>query len=232
MKLIKKLKTSNNSIISIESEDPKIINHFEDPRNFTEVILNQINFNDIYGNYFKDKKDLVILDCGGNVGIFSLYASTSAKKIISIEPTPNHFYILQSLTKDYQNIKPIMAAVSDRDGEIDFFFNEENTTMNSIANNYNKGAVKVKGFKLKTILDDNGLDTVDFAKIDIEGSEMISINESTISELNKRIKFIFMEVHATSQSSLESNKNKLMSLFNSLDYEVKSVDRDSFIAKI
>jgi hypothetical protein len=43
----------------------------------------------------------------------------------------------------------VNAALSPENKEMDFYFCNENTTMNSLANNYNSGCIKVLGKLLK-----------------------------------------------------------------------------------
>ncbi len=226
MKLERKLATTTRRLIDIKSDDAKIVEHFNDGRNFTDVILRQINSEDLYGRWFDKKSHLKILDLGGNVGLFALHVIDCADQIVTVEPTPDHLYILKQLVEPYKNITVVEAALSPIDGDVSFYFNKENTTMNSIANNYGIGSIKVKGKTLKTILDENGLDIVDFAKIDIEGSEMLALTAETIAAVEKRIKVWFIEVHSTSVP-IEKNRQLLAYLFRVAGYNVELVGHDS-----
>ena len=134
--LNRKLITSNKNVVRIKSKNPKVIEHFEDKRNYADIVLKQINKDRFYDFIFENKKDLIILDIGGNIGLFSLYVQDVAKVVYPIEPTPTHFEILKELTKDYQNIKPLNVAVHDKNEKVNFYINYLNSTMNGTANNY------------------------------------------------------------------------------------------------
>ena len=65
-------------------------------------------------HFLKDKKDLVILDIGANVGLFTLYAQDSASKVISVEPTPSHQNLFEKICGKYENVELVKAALSDK----------------------------------------------------------------------------------------------------------------------
>ena len=223
------LRTVKNNLLELDISDPIISQHFALSIHCTQNILDQFNQN-LYDNWFKDKKDLTVLDCGGNIGLFALHVFECAKKIVSVEPTPNHIYIFKQLTNKFSNIYLTEAALSPENKDIDFYFCNENTTMNSIANNYGAGNIKVKGKTLKNILDENNLTTVDFAKIDIEGSEMLSINENTISEVSDKIKSFFVETHDTIDGKILQNRDTLSNIFKKYNYSVEYIGHDSLFA--
>ena len=83
----------------------------------------------------------IVLDCGGNVGIFSQYAfDMGAKEVYSYECDEPHFKcLIQNIT--HSNFKPTLGFVSH--------------------DHYN----------LSTILTQHNLQKINFAKIDIEGAE-------------------------------------------------------------
>jgi len=225
----RKLRTVKNNILTLDVSDPILLQHFQSPVNCTRNILDQFN-EKLYDKWFENKNNLTILDCGGNIGLFALHVFECAKKIVSVEPTPNHIYIFKHLTSNYPNIFLFEGALSPENKDIDFYFCNENTTMNSIANNYGDGTIKVNGKTLKNILDANNLDTVDFAKIDIEGSEMLSINNQTISDVSDRIKSFFVETHDTSHGRIPQNRDTLANIFKNYNYNVEFVGHDSLFA--
>ena len=75
----------------IDSEDEKIVRHFNNPRNYADVIIEQINTERMYDEMFEDEEDLVVLDIGGNVGLFTMYVQDCAKAVYTVEPTPITF---------------------------------------------------------------------------------------------------------------------------------------------
>ena len=220
MTLERELITSTGNTISIVSDDEKTVEHFENSNSFAEVVLSQINNDRIYDEIFDDDdSDLVVLDIGGNIGLFSLYLHDRCKAIYPIEPTPSHFSILEGLTNKFPNIKPLNVALHNEDGEIDFYISEENSTMNSSVNVYGK-KVEVQARKLETIIQELGLDHVDFVKCDIEGSEMVALTEDTLRPVADKIDCWFVEVHATG-TDLFDNKDELKARFEAVGYTVQ-----------
>jgi FkbM family methyltransferase len=225
MTLHRQLLTSKKNVIDIVSEDPKAEQHFANTANFADIVLNQINTDRFYDQIFEGEEDLTILDIGGNIGLFSLYAQDRAAKIYPVEPTPDHFHILQDLTKDYPNIHPLNLAAHNEDTTIDFYISEENSTMNSSVNKYGT-KVEVKAKTIATIIKDLGLDHVDFVKCDIEGSEMNALTDETIGAVKDIIDCWFIEVHATDKSmpweqSLEQNRRTIAEIFKRQGYNVQ-----------
>ena len=77
-------------------------------------------------------KESVVLDLGGNVGLFSLYLKDKCKKIYSIEPTKSHFEILEIFSKN-TNINPVNCAIAASTGQVELFKCTNNTTSNGLS---------------------------------------------------------------------------------------------------
>jgi FkbM family methyltransferase len=233
MTLRKQLLTSKQTTIDIISEDAQAEAHFANPANFADIVLDQINNDRFMDQIFEGEDDLTVLDIGGNIGLFTLFAQDRCKAIYPIEPTPGHFHILKELTKDYPNVHPLNLAASNENTTIDFYINEGNTTMNSLANKYGT-KVEVEARTIKTIINDLGLDHVDFVKCDIEGSEMVALTAETVGEVAELVDCWFIEVHATNDPKtgddwavgIESNRRKLAGIFEDAGYEVQDYRHD------
>ena len=217
------VKTTNNTNVIIESNNYLAKKHFDDPRNYADLILNQINNQQLYFPYLKESS--VIFDIGANIGLFSLHCVNCAKVVYSFEPTPQHFNLLTEFTKPYTNIKPVNVAISDKDADITFYMSDDNTTMNSIINQYGKKTT-VKGRSILSFIQEQKIDKVDFIKCDIEGSEMIALTPETVSPLYNFVDKWFIEVHATQYKSIHENRIILQSIFESVGYtcELHGID--------
>jgi FkbM family methyltransferase len=237
MTLHRQLFTSKNNIIDIISNDAIVEAHFSNPANYADAVLTQINQERLYDPIFEGEDNLTILDIGGNIGLFALYAQDRAKEIYSVEPTPSHFRVLKEFTKNYSNIHPLPYAVHNSDTIIDFYVNEENSTMNSSTIKYGN-KVEVQAKKISSIIKELGLSHVDFIKCDIEGSEMTAITNETISEVRDIVDCWFVEVHAPSapfeiwKKNLEDNRKSLADIFSKQGYTVQYYRHDGlFIGK-
>lgn len=227
----KELITNRYKTIKIECDNVKVATHFENPNSFSTVILNQINAERIYDNIFEEiKAGSTIIDAGANVGLFSLYAQDGNNTVFSIEPTPDHFEILENITKNYDNINAFNFAFSPEDGEVEFYICDTNSTMNSITNKYGK-SIKVKGIRLDTFLKDNKIKKVDFIKIDTEGSEMLFLTEEIINNVKTKIKKWFIEAHQTSSNSLSENVEILKKRFENCGIILEKHGHDTLISK-
>lgn len=207
--------------------------HVNKPNSMAYIILNQIN-SGFYSNYLNSINDGIVLDCGANIGLFSLYAAMSAKKVISVEPTKSHIQVMKSLIEanDIKNIFVEEAALAREDSKISFFENPNNSTMNSLLQ-YGEGSkfsYEVDGFTLSSLLTRNNLESVDFAKIDIEGSESLLFESEEFFETLKKIKTLFFEIHEVNNENFSTIQNKWINKLKNIYSNVEKVGIDGIYA--
>jgi len=228
------IKTSKNQEFKYQSSHPDVSAWFNDPDNYTDIILKQINEDRMYDPIFAQRTNMVVIDLGANCGLFSLYAADSCSKIIAVEPTPSTFDVLQEIVKDNPNIKPLQLAMGPHNEMISFYINE-NSTINSMLNR-NGAETKVQCITLETLLFKEGLDHVDFVKCDIEGSEIEALTDATLGPVADKIDFWFVEVHQTNVNesawpgNLERNRKHLAELFRRHGYQTELVIHDQLLA--
>jgi FkbM family methyltransferase len=228
------IKTSQQQDFVYQSSHTDIAAWFDNPENYTDVILKQINEDRMYDPIFAGRTDMTVLDLGANCGLFSLYAADSCKKLIAVEPTPKTFDVLQEIVKDHTNITPLQLAVGPHNEMISFFINENSTT-NSMLNR-NGTETQVQCMTLETLFHMQGLDHVDFIKCDIEGSEMQALTDATLGPVADKVKFWFVEVHQTDvkenawPGNLGSNRQQLAELFQRHGYQTDLVIHDQLFA--
>ena len=218
--------TSSGKNIKLDITDDEIDKHLNDEKTCAKIIIRQINTGCIYDRFFKDKKDLVILDIGANVGLFTLYAKDSASRIVSVEPTPSHQHLFEKIAGKYENVELVKAALSNKDEDVSFYIYNGNTTQNSLIKGEPDEEVKVEGLTFESLLKKVNIDHVDFCKIDIEGSEMIAITEETLKPVYDKIDRMFIETHATEagpdlrwEDSLIKNRYKLEEVLKKVGYK-------------
>lgn len=152
--------------------------HFNDWKNsYIPNILKEIYLDQVYAPYLQSIKGNVVLDLGANIGLWSLYAAPLAAQVYAFEPAKETWRIAQKNLKDngIKNVKLYQKAVADTDGRMSFYHNE-NTTMNSLNERVNnKPSLKeqVETIRLDTLVKDEGIERIGFAKIDVEGTEDI-----------------------------------------------------------
>lgn len=220
---MKTLKRLDGSFIEIDLQEEDLRNHFSNPINYTDVIIDQFNTLNYYQNFISET-DKTILDIGANVGLFALHVSSSADKIICIEPTPSHFTLLQKTTKNFVNVKCVHGAVSNQNGTTNFYTSHSNTTTNSLIPRDVRETIQVPTFTIEKIVNDQKLERVDFVKMDIEGSEYIVLDDKTLEYISENIPKILIEFH-----DVHSNNQvpKYIKLFSDLGFEYNHFHFDS-----
>ena len=182
---------------------------------FTHVWLIQEYF--IPG--FEINKNDVVIDIGGHIGLFSIYASQFCTdgKIFCYEPIKENFDLLtENIELNHlQNVYTFNTAVSRSSEEITIYLNDDAAghSMFLPTAKYRKS----KSTTLTQIFNDNGIDTCNFLKLDCEGAEY-EIIDTTPPEYFDRIDKMIIEYHMadTKPELLENLKNKLTSLSYSL----------------
>jgi FkbM family methyltransferase len=162
-------------------------------------ILKEIFFEHLYAPLVADKKDLTIVDCGANVGLFTLWMYPYASKIYSVEPSAMHCETLRKMLEFNQmdKVEVIQKALSDADGETTFY-HSANTTAFSLQN-LSGGTTEsetVQTATIGTLLKD--IPHIDILKVDIEGAEGKCFANKTFDEVAPRIDNIVLEYHSWS----------------------------------
>lgn len=175
-------------------------------KHFIPYIYKEIYLEGIYIDILNGKKDLVIMDVGANIGCTTQYFRDYAKKVYSIEPSTEHFAAL-SKNKEFNkwdNVVVSNVALSDNDGEQYLSLNDQNHTMHSLMpregdeNAKRAGwttGEKVKTQTLATYMKENGIDEIDFMKLDCEGVEDEILRHPSFKEVAPKIKAILIELH-------------------------------------
>ena len=122
----------------------------------------------------------VFLDIGANIGGYSLAVAALAgsdARIVAIEPQPQIFERLSYniAQNPFDTIKAVACAVADQNGELTLFLNHENRGQASVkiaaGEQSSGGMIKVPAKSLLSLLQEENLDHVDAAKLDVEGAE-------------------------------------------------------------
>jgi FkbM family methyltransferase len=112
-----------------------------------------------------------IVDVGAHIGMASLlFAHRYPKaRIIAVEPETSNFAALVRNVSRYKNIVPLQAALWKEDGEVRLGKSSAHPKgAFAIAED---GDQRVRAVTMETLMKENGLSTIDFLKVDIEGAE-------------------------------------------------------------
>jgi FkbM family methyltransferase len=169
------------------------------------------------GHHVKIKKGDVVVDLGGNIGIFSRYAyKMGAEKIVTFEPDRRYFKILKQNTPT--NSILFNAAIGDKLGKMILTESEHLggsnlwTDKNPLLNQY-----EVNVYTLDYILEKGIIPRIDFLKVDIEGSEIIALNGISDKNLSK-IRNIAVEYHHEHLKFDEQLRHNFITRLNKLGF--------------
>lgn len=180
---------------------------------FIPYIYKEIYFEGCYLDVLNQKKDMVIVDVGANIGVTVDHFRHHAKKLYAIEPSPEHFAALKKNKEfnHWDNVELFNYGLADKNGEMDFNQNEHNRTMNSLMVGQTqtsqegvKVAITHKGYQealkvpvktIDTFFEENKISHVDFMKFDPEGSEDMILRSAGFRKIVDRIDAIEVEFH-------------------------------------
>jgi FkbM family methyltransferase len=160
-------------------------------------ILQELWIKNVYGGIFGERTDMVVIDAGANCGLATQYFYDHCKQIYSIEPSPEHFEALKKNKEfnGWDKVKLYNCALANHDGEAQLHIHVGNRTANSLTSNWGHGDETVKTITLKTIFDENKIESVDFLKMDIEGAEDQVLESPEFAEVAPKIKAMVVEYH-------------------------------------
>jgi len=125
------------------------------------------------------RSDMVVVDIGANVGIYTLHALKAGAEVYAFEPTPETFNILRHNVAlngfEYSpKVHLYNSAVSDREEITEFAVVSNSCGHNSMfRENKDDKIIRVPTVRLDDTLD--GI-KIDCFKVDVEGAEMLVLN--------------------------------------------------------
>ena len=170
----------------------------------------------LIGEYKSENFDIkdtdIIIDIGGHIGLFSLYASQFCKNglIYSFEPVPENYNLLidNIQSNDLNQIKPFNLAVSNSNSNVKLYLNDDEAGHSMFSKS--SKTITVDSISLQQIFDDNNIENCNFLKLDCEGTEYEILQNLPLSYFNK-IEKIVIEYHmADSHPELLENLKKLL----------------------
>lgn len=109
------------------------------------------------------------IDVGANIGYYTLLMAKLKANVHSFEPEPNNFSLLKKNVElnNFTNVTLYNKAVSNINGTTKFVLADHGTGQHKLGNS--KFGTKTIDVEVTTI----ELDDIDFAKIDVEGAELL-----------------------------------------------------------
>lgn len=140
-----------------------------------------------------------VVDCGANIGTFSLWIYPYTKRIFAIEPNPKAIDHLRNTIKDnsLDRIIPLEVAITGRDGERKLRdFEDTHSQYGSGLINDTEG-ITVKGLAIDTFMGQNHIEYIDLLKMDIEGCEREVFSSPGFKNVANKIGTIIGEYHGS-----------------------------------
>lgn len=144
------------------------------------------------------KNPEIIIDAGGNVGLFSVLMKNKFpnSKIITIEPDFDNFATAEKNLENYTDIKLLKKGLWSNDVKLKIL-NEDASKwgIQVVEDNING---KIDAICIDTIIRENNLDRIDLLKMDIEGSEK-EVFSRNYEDWLPRVKILIIELHDSMQ---------------------------------
>ena len=137
----------------------------------------------------------IVLDCGANVGMETLYAlRLGAAKVVAIEPSPVNVEVLKrNFAKEIAEGRVVVypKGVWDKDDVLELHLNDDTSAMDSflIKREHSTRVVKAPLTTIDKLVAELKLDRVDFIKMDTEGAEKRALagGRETIAKFKPRM---------------------------------------------
>jgi FkbM family methyltransferase len=165
------------------------------------IVIREIFEENVYQVGNDDVLDGTVVDIGGNVGVFSIYAAAlGAKRVLAFEPEDDNAEIFRMNLEanETDNVELNHVAVAGEDKEFEIYKAQGATKRIEFAKNLKVPTQKVKAVSINKIMDE--LDEVAVLKIDCEGGEYDIFEGITIENL-KKIRYITGEFHKASAAA-------------------------------
>ena len=174
------------------------------------------------GEYFFQARNSspVILDCGANIGMATLFFKSLYPECIvyAFEPDIEAFGMLERNVKanDLKDVFVFNCALTDKNGTIEFYSSQDNPgslhmSVHSARINGRKRVVNT--LSLASFIKERALQAVDFAKIDIEGAEDAVIADLAQTQSLTKIREFALEYH----HKISGQPSKLSGILRTLE---------------
>jgi FkbM family methyltransferase len=142
--------------------------------------ISEIIYNSAYDERHQYRKGDVVVDAGARVGVFAAKAARAVGeegKVIAIEPEPLNFARLVKNIKAnrFENVIAVQKMLWSRQQKLDLYLSGNSASHSAYCGEFYSStgeSVSVDADTLDNILDGLGNRTVNFLKMDIEGSEV------------------------------------------------------------
>ena len=191
-------------------------------------------FSEAYEQKFRDllltniREGDLVWDVGANVGLYTrLFVDRVGRdgKVIAFEPSPRAFAQLQSLFATEPSVILQGVALSDFDGEADFFVAERGSTVTDslVFRSGNSASIRTSVKRGDSMC---SLNAPAIIKIDVEGAELEVLKGMTETLLAPGLRGVFVEVHflALAQRGMRAAPVEIQKILQQAGFDVVWTD--------
>ena len=167
------------------------------------------------------KSPETVLDLGAYVGYAAVFLlkKYQSKRVISLEPDPDTFRLLELNTRPYKNITCINAGIWNKECKIHItnkIGGDWGTIVDEIYDATNSRIeCQIDAFSIDNIIEKYDLKTIDFLKIDIEGSERKIFEKGSYETWIDKVNMVSCEIH---DNFVEGCTEAYLNAFKNRDY--------------
>ena len=218
LSLAMKVNKSGNSLVSGKIRNYKhpiyLRNGSSDVHVFSQVI---------YDREYELKyriKPSVIVDCGANIGLATIFFKNKFPDatIIAIEPELSNFKVLQKNTEKYDKVHCLQSGIWGRTTNLKISNSNRGNWGFTVEETAETGEGTIPAISIDGIMEKFNLDHIDILKIDIEGSEKNVFEENADKWLSK-VNVLVIEFHDADVPDCAKTFYKAMEKYN---YETKT----------
>jgi len=197
-----------------------------------------LNYNEFFSLKLYDQIDVdnlkVVLDIGANIGLWTKYIkSRNAQKIYCFEPNKKALESLMGAFKGDESVIISDKAVNGQRGNLQFFFDQGNSTSSSLLDVYDKNSssYEVEAITLEDALNCTGSNFVDLVKIDIEGAEF-DVLENASLETIERVHSFLIEFHSFYFEDGGEKESRLVAKLAGAGYSLQRIENFLYAKKV
>ncbi len=164
------------------------------------MTIAEIFLDDCYGRKLTLSPNPIVIDVGGFIGDFALYAvkRLNARQVIVCEPAPRNWaLLLKNISNNHyeDRIVPVNKAVTVNGESVMMNIDAPDEYQSMVsAHSGSEATTTVPGVSLSQLLREHYIEGVDLLKMDVEGAEY-AILDGTPSDVFSRIRNIVFEYH-------------------------------------
>ena len=177
------------------------------------------------------KPDMVVVDAGANIGLFTVFAARRIRngKVIAFEPVPSMIEWLKTNIElnHIPNVIVESCGLSDRTGTLPIY--EIESTHEGLSTLYpgtltRSGVTEVPVRKLDELVAGYLTDRLDFIKIDIEGGEWPALRGAE-NTLRKFRPAVMIEINQGTYASAGYTPGDVYDFFHSMNYRPHTITK-------